>query len=45
VHRGTSPESIMPPNIGELLSAQEIADLAAWLMTRKTKPVDPQKGG
>ena len=45
VHRETSTESIMPPNIGELLSAQEIADLVAWLMTQKKKPVDPQKGG
>ena len=43
--RGTSTVSIMPPNIGELLTAQEIADLVAWLMTQKKKPVDPQKGG
>jgi len=40
--RQATTQSIMPGNMGEILGAKEIADLVAWLQTRKTPPKDPQ---
>ena len=36
--------SIMPSGFGEMLSEDELADLLAWLMSRRSRPVDLSPG-